>query len=264
MFHPSEVELSETTKTILADVERIKPARVVFDSLSELRLLAGNPLRYRRQILALKQFFSGRKCTVLLLDDMTSASHDLQVQSIAHGVMRLEQLYPEYGAERRRLIVLKYRGVRFRGGYHDYVIQRGGIEVYPRLVASEHRPAPVMEKLAQRHRRDGHAARRRHRAGHQHADRGRGGHRQVVAGRAVRRRGRRTRPARGHVHLRREHQHAAHRSAGPWDRPAEARGRRAGDHPAGGPGRAVAGRVRPRHPPSRRAAAALRSWSSTA
>lgn len=91
MFHPSEVELGETTKTILADVERIKPARVVFDSLSELRLLAGNPLRYRRQILALKQFFSGRKCTVLTLDDMTSADHDLQVQSIAHGVVRLEQ-----------------------------------------------------------------------------------------------------------------------------------------------------------------------------
>ncbi len=118
MFHPSEVELSETTKTILSDVERIRPARVVFDSLSELRLLAGNPLRYRRQILALKQFFNGRQCTVMLLDDMTSVSHDLQVQSIAHGVIRLEQLYPEYGAERRRLIVMKYRGVRFGGGYH--------------------------------------------------------------------------------------------------------------------------------------------------
>jgi circadian clock protein KaiC len=148
MFHPSEVELSETTKTILADVERIKPARVVFDSLSELRLLAGNPLRYRRQILALKQFFNGRSCTVLLLDDMTSVNHDLQVQSIAHGAVRLEQLYPEYGAERRRLIVLKYRGVRFRGGFHDYIIRRGGLEVYPRLVASEHRTPPPAEKLA--------------------------------------------------------------------------------------------------------------------
>jgi circadian clock protein KaiC len=147
MFHPSEVELSETTKIILADVEQTKPARVVFDSLSELRLLAGNPLRYRRQILALKQFFSGRNCTVLLLDDMTSTSQDLQVQSIAHGAVRLEQMYPEYGAERRRLIVLKYRGVRFRGGYHDYVIQRGGLEVFPRLIAGEHRLAPNMEKL---------------------------------------------------------------------------------------------------------------------
>lgn len=148
MFHPSEVELSETTKTILADVEQVKPARVVFDSLSELRLLAGNPLRYRRQILALKQFFAGRQCTVLLLDDMTSTNHDLQVQSIAHGAVRLEQLYPEYGAERRRLIVLKFRGVRFRGGYHDYIIKRGGLEVYPRLIASEHRAPSSVEKLA--------------------------------------------------------------------------------------------------------------------
>jgi circadian clock protein KaiC len=138
MFHPSEVELSETTKTILADVDELQPTRIVFDSLSELRLLAGNPLRYRRQILALKQFFNGRKCTVLLLDDMTSSSHDLQVQSIAHGVARLEQFYPEYGSERRRLIVLKYRGVRYRGGYHDFVIKRGGLHVYPRLVANEH------------------------------------------------------------------------------------------------------------------------------
>ena len=97
MFHPSEVELSETTKEILADVERVKPSRVVFDSLSELRLLAGSPIRYRRQILALKQFFAGRKCTVLLLDDMTSTSHDLQVQSIAHGAIRLEQLFPNTG-----------------------------------------------------------------------------------------------------------------------------------------------------------------------
>jgi circadian clock protein KaiC len=148
MFHPSEVELSETTKTILADVERIRPTRVVFDSLSELRLLAGNPLRYRRQILALKQFFNGRSCTVLLLDDMTTTQHDLQVQSIAHGVIRLEQMYPEYGAERRRMIVLKYRGVRFRGGYHDYIIKRGGLEVFPRLIANEHHKVANMERLA--------------------------------------------------------------------------------------------------------------------
>jgi circadian clock protein KaiC len=148
MFHPSEVELSETTRTILADVERIRPQRVVFDSLSELRLLAGTPLRYRRQILALKQFFAGRSCTVLLLDDLTSKDADNQVQSIAHGVLRLEQLSPEYGAERRRLLVSKYRGVRFRGGYHDFLIERGGLEVFPRLVAGEH-PShwPVLEKL---------------------------------------------------------------------------------------------------------------------
>jgi circadian clock protein KaiC len=148
MFHPSEVELSETTKTILADVDRIKPSRVVFDSLSELRLLAGNPLRYRRQILALKQFFSGRRCTVMLLDDMTSADHDLQVQSIAHGVIMLEQLNPDFGAERRRLRVVKFRGVGFRGGYHDYIIRKGGLEVFPRLIASEHRAAFPPAKLS--------------------------------------------------------------------------------------------------------------------
>ena len=147
MFHPSEVELSETTKSILADVDRLKPTRVVFDSLSEFRLLAGSPLRYRRQILALKRFFSTRACTVLLLDDLVGSDRDNQVQSIAHAVIRLDQLHPEYGADRRRLIVLKFRGVRYRGGYHDYVIRRGGLEVYPRLIASEHRAQSSMEKL---------------------------------------------------------------------------------------------------------------------
>lgn len=148
MFHPSEVELGETTRTILEEVERSKPTRVVFDSLSELRLLAGTPLRYRRQILALKHFFSGRNCTVLLLDDMTSTQHDLQVQSLAHGVLLLEQLSPDYGAERRRLRVVKYRGVQYRGGYHDYAIRRGGLVAFPRLVAREHRSDASLEKVA--------------------------------------------------------------------------------------------------------------------
>jgi len=148
MFHPSEVELGATTQRILADVGQLKPARVVIDSLSELRLLAGTALRFRRQILALKQYFAGRECTVLLLDDLTSTDQDLQVQSIAHGVVRLEQLYPEYGTERRRLMVLKYRGHAFRGGYHDYVIRRGGIEVFPRLVAAEHRRDSGGEQMA--------------------------------------------------------------------------------------------------------------------
>ena len=147
MFHPADVELSETTRTILADVERLKPARLVFDSLSELRLLAGDPLRYRRQLLALKQFFRGRRCTVLLLDDLTSSGRDLQVQSIAHGVLLLEQLTPEYGADRRRLRILKHRGRRFRGGYHDYLIQSGGLNVFPRLVAAEHRHRVPEEKF---------------------------------------------------------------------------------------------------------------------
>ncbi|MDM0073658.1 ATPase domain-containing protein [Variovorax sp. J2P1-59] len=141
MFHPSEVELSETTLRILADVDVIKPTRVVFDSLSELRLLAGGSLRYRRQILALKQFFTGRQCTVLLLDDLTATQQDLQVQSIAHAVIRLEQLNPDYGAARRRLVVTKYRGREFRGGFHDYKIVRGGLQVFPRLVAAEHAAA---------------------------------------------------------------------------------------------------------------------------
>jgi circadian clock protein KaiC len=138
MFQPSEVELGETTRAILAEVERTKPRRVVIDSLSEIRLLAQNPLRYRRQTLALKQFFIGRECTVFLLDDLTSETEDLQLQSIAHGVLSLEQLSPEYGAERRRLRVTKLRGQVYRGGYHDFTIRRGGLDVFPRLIAAEH------------------------------------------------------------------------------------------------------------------------------
>jgi circadian clock protein KaiC len=139
-FHPSEVELGGTTKTVLAEVERVKPVRVVFDSLSEMRLLARDPLRYRRQILGLKQFFIGRQCTVLLLDDRSAGDGDIQLQSLAHGVVSLEQLSPLYGAERRRLHVVKMRGVKYRGGYHDFTIKSGGLEVYPRLVAAEHPP----------------------------------------------------------------------------------------------------------------------------
>ena len=147
MFHPSELELAATTRPILDHIERLKPARVVFDSLSELRLLAGHAFRYRRQILALKRFLATRDCTVILLDDLTAIERDLQVQSIAHGVILLDQLNPDFGAERRRLRVVKYRGVKFRGGYHDYVINRGGIEVFPRLVAAEHRQSTTHSKL---------------------------------------------------------------------------------------------------------------------
>ena len=139
MFHPSELELAATTRQILADVDKLAPSCIVFDSLSELRLLAGSALRYRRQILALKQYFAGRGCTVMLLDDMTASDHDLQVQSIAHAVILLEQLTPEYGTDRRRLRIVKYRAMAFRGGYHDYTIRRGGLRVFPRLVAAEHR-----------------------------------------------------------------------------------------------------------------------------
>jgi circadian clock protein KaiC len=148
MFHPSELELSATTKLVLEDVDRLRPTCVVLDSLSEFRLLAGTPLRYRRQILALKQYFVSRACTVVLLDDHTATVHDLQMQSIAHGVISLEHLNPEYGSERRRLRVVKYRGREFRGGHHDYVIRKGGIEVFPRLVAAEHRQPAARSRLS--------------------------------------------------------------------------------------------------------------------
>lgn len=138
MFSPSEVELASTTKKVLEAVARVNPSRVVFDSLSEMRLLAQSSLRYRRQILALKNFFIGRKCTVLLLDDHTSDASDLKLQSIAHGVIALEQHSPLYGSARRRLRVIKLRGAAYRGGFHDFSIQKGGLVVHPRLVAAEH------------------------------------------------------------------------------------------------------------------------------
>ena len=139
ILHPSEVELGETTRGVIAAVERIKPERVVFDSLSEMRLLAQNPLRYRRQVLALKTFFAARHCTVLMLDDRSAEKDDLQLHSIAHGVISLEQTVGHYGPERRSLRVVKMRGIPFRGGLHDFNLDTGGLSVFPRLVAAEHR-----------------------------------------------------------------------------------------------------------------------------
>jgi len=133
MFHPSEVELQETVDVILKTIEEHEPQRVVFDSLSEMRLLAREPLRFRRQILALKQFFSGRSCTVLLLDDKTGPERDLQLHSLAHGVIALDHVALDYGSERRRLLVTKIRGAQFRGGFHDFRIATGGLQVYPRI-----------------------------------------------------------------------------------------------------------------------------------
>jgi len=138
LFHPAEVELAETTRAIIAEVERVKPDRVVIDSLSELRLLAQSGLRYRRQILALKQYFTGQHATVLLLDDRTSQVGDQQLQSVAHGVISMDQLAPLYGGDRRRLRAVKMRGVAIKGGYHDFRIHHGGIRVYPRLIAADH------------------------------------------------------------------------------------------------------------------------------
>jgi circadian clock protein KaiC len=139
LLYSSDLELGETTKRIFEAMERSKPQRVVIDSLSEIRLLAQSSLRYRRQILALKHYFSQRDATVLLLDDLTAGVDDKTVHSVAHGVVRMEELTPDYGAERRRLRVMKYRGQPFRGGYHDFTIKTGGVEVFPRLVAAEHR-----------------------------------------------------------------------------------------------------------------------------
>jgi circadian clock protein KaiC len=139
LLYSSDLELGETTKQIFEAVDRARPSRVVLDSLSEIRLLAQSSLRYRRQILAIKHYFAKFGATVVMLDDLTAEAADKTVHSVAHGVLRLEELAPAYGAERRRARVLKYRGVKFRGGYHDVTITTGGLNVFPRLVASEHR-----------------------------------------------------------------------------------------------------------------------------
>jgi circadian clock protein KaiC len=139
LLYSSDLELGETTKQIFEAVERYKPSRVVLDSLSEIRLLAQSSLRYRRQILALKHYFANFGATVVALDDLTAEVMDKTVHSVAHGVLRLEELAPAYGAERRRTRVIKYRGIKFRGGYHDMTLTTGGANVFPRLVASEHR-----------------------------------------------------------------------------------------------------------------------------
>ncbi|WP_406697352.1 ATPase domain-containing protein [Sphingomonas glaciei] len=139
LLYSSDLELGETTKRIFEAFEATNPDRVVVDSLSEIRLLAQSSLRYRRQILALKHYFAKRNSTVLMLDDLSTDVNDKTVHSVAHGVIRLEELAPEYGAERRRLRVIKYRGRRFRGGYHDLAIETGGVQVFPRLVSAEHR-----------------------------------------------------------------------------------------------------------------------------
>jgi circadian clock protein KaiC len=139
LLYSSDLELGETTRVIFEAVERTKASRVVVDSLSEIRLLAQSSLRYRRQILALKHYFARHGSTVLLLDDLTADTFDKTVHSVAAGVIRLEEMSPDYGAERRRLRVIKYRAQSFRGGFHDFVIRHGGAHVFPRLVAAEHR-----------------------------------------------------------------------------------------------------------------------------
>jgi len=139
LLYSSDLELGETTKRMLEAIERLKPKRVVIDSLSEIRLLAQSSLRYRRQVLALKHYFAQHQSTVLMLDDLTTESSDRAVHSIAHSVIHLDQLAPIYGGERRRMRVVKCRGQSFRSGYHDFIIAEGGVRVFPRLVAAEHR-----------------------------------------------------------------------------------------------------------------------------
>lgn len=148
IFHPSEIEMGMTTQRILDAIEKYKPSRVVLDSLSELQLLAESPLRYRRQVLALKQYLAGKGCTTLFLDDRTALSGDLQVRSVAHGVITLELINQDYGSERRRVRIVKYRGIAFRGGSHDYKIVTGGLCVYPRLIAAHTRVMAPRSKLS--------------------------------------------------------------------------------------------------------------------
>src|SRR5438552_415201 len=141
VFHPSEVELTKVSQLLLDEVRKSQPARVAFDSLSEFRLMAETALRYRRQLLTLKQQFAKFKTTVLLLDDKmdTAGVIDVHVLSLTHGVIDMEQLSPDYGTSRRRLRVSKLRAVKFREGYHDYIIATGGLRVFPRMIAAEHR-----------------------------------------------------------------------------------------------------------------------------
>jgi circadian clock protein KaiC len=148
LLYASDLELGETTQQIFAAVERAQPSRLVIDSLSEIRLLAQSSLRYRRQILTIKHHFARRNITVLMLDDLTSDANDKTVHSIAHGVVQLQQIAPDYGAERRRLRILKYRGTRYRGGFHDMIIATGGVQVFPRLVAAEHRTKFARDAIA--------------------------------------------------------------------------------------------------------------------
>jgi circadian clock protein KaiC len=147
LLYSSDLELGETTKAVFASISRAQPVRIVLDSLSEIRLLAQSSLRYRRQILAMKHYFAKQGATVLMLDDLTTDTNDKTVHSIAHGVIRLEELTPVYGAERRRMRVVKYRGQSFRGGFHDFIIAEGGVQVFPRLISGEHKTAFARDVL---------------------------------------------------------------------------------------------------------------------
>jgi circadian clock protein KaiC len=184
LYHPAEVELGETIKAVLDTIDRVHPTRVVFDSLSELKLLARDALRYRRQILALKEYFAGRECTVLMLDDFSAGGSDLQLQSLAHGVILLETLPFEYGRARRRLRIVKFRGVATVEGFHDFVIRRGGLDVFPQLVAAKE-PNGARRLGGERSGRARPAARRRSHVGHDNVANRARRQRQVHAWRSI-------------------------------------------------------------------------------
>lgn len=150
LVHSSDLELGETVRMAMMEIERVKPSRVVFDSLSEIRLLSQGSLRYRRQVLALKSYFLINNATVLMLDDLSAEDDDLNLHSISHAVLRLEQVTPDYGSSRRRMHVIKMRGTRYQGGYHDFVIRKGGLRVHPRLVAADHHTAFATESVKSR------------------------------------------------------------------------------------------------------------------
>ena len=223
MFYPSEVELAQTADVVLREVEATRPSRVVFDSLSEMRMLAQNPLRYRRQILALKQFFVGRQCTVLLLDDRTAGQNDIQVQSIVHGVITLERRTPDYGVMQRRLQVLKMRGKATRPGLPRL---RDPARRPARVPAARRRPSTRLDvragALPSGLRGARPSRRRRPRPRDERAVRRTGGHRQVDVRDAIRRRDRAARRARRDVPVRRGRSHAAGARRGPRHRPRRA------------------------------------------
>ena len=181
LLYSSDLELGESVRRVFEEVEQTQPSIVVLDSLSEIRLLAQSSLRYRRQVLSLKHYFIQRGVTVLMLDDLTSEVTDKTVHSVAHGVVMLEELAPAYGAERRRMRVLKYRGSSYRGGYHDFTIARGGVTVFPRLRAVDHKRRVRAHTAGQWHRRTRPVARRRRRARHERPAAGPGRRRQIAA-----------------------------------------------------------------------------------
>ena len=205
VFHPSEVELGETTRHILDEVERTRPRHVVFDGLSELRLLAADPLRYRRQLLALKQIFAERHTTVLLLDDRTNPMGEIQPESLVGGNIVMEKYLPGYGGARRRLHVTKVRGADFRDGYHDYEIAQEGVVVHPRLIAGRAPRAIRADALAQRCREPRRDVARRPTGRHHHAFAGTSRRWQIDGRDAICRQRFDSRAKSGGFHIRRSH-----------------------------------------------------------